>query len=243
MTRNLVLPPIYRAVAIEPANDLCAEAARQARDGAADGTFLWARRADRADCAMVLEPDWPADTAAQISYVAMLGIGDALGAGMPAGVAVNYGWPDRILLNGGVVGGIRLITTAGDDRPAWLVAGVAVQLAGDGADYSPGRDVDRTNLYEEGCGEVGTIELPESFARHFLRWADRWQDDGFAPVRSAWLSRAAGLGAPIEIDVAGVRRAGVFAGIDDDGGLVLDGTGPSASIDLRRALRSPSWSL
>ena len=205
MTRNLVLPPIYRAVAIEPANDLCAEAVCQARDGAADGTFLWARRADRADCAMVLEPDWPADTAAQISYVAMLGIGDALGAVMPAGVAVP--------------------------------------LAGDGADYSPGRDVDRTNLYEEGCGEVGAIELLESFARHFLHWADRWQDDGFAPVRPDQLNRAAGLGAPIEIDVAGIRRAGVFAGIDDDGGLVLDGTGPSASIDLRRALRSPSWSL
>ena len=70
MVRNLALPPIYRAVAIEPKQDACTEAALLARDGAADGTFLWADRRDRIDCAVVLEPDRPAGAAAIVDLQA-----------------------------------------------------------------------------------------------------------------------------------------------------------------------------
>ena len=45
----------------------------------------------------------------------------------------------------------------------------------------------------------------------------RWIEQGFAPLRTAWLERAVGLGGPI---VAG-GLAGRFAGLDPDGGLIL----------------------
>ncbi len=153
MVRTLALPPIYRQVAVGGKKDLCKEAARAARDGAADGTLFWSRRADRADCAVVLERDQPIVTARLISYIAMLAIGDALGALVPPTTNVEFGWPDRILVNGAGAGGIRL--TVDDGVEPWLVVGVTVQLAGDPDDDSPGREQNRTSLYEEGCAKVG----------------------------------------------------------------------------------------
>ncbi len=241
MVRNLALPPIYRQVAVGKKKDPCKEAARAAHDGAADGTLFWSRRADRADCAVVLEPDQPLGTARLVCYIAMLAIGDALGALVPPTTNVEFGWPDRILVNGAIAGGIRM--TAGDGAEPWLVVGVTVQVAGDPDDDSPGRERDRTSLYEEGCAKVGAAELVESFARYFLNWVNRWQDDGFAPVKVAWLARAAELGAPITLDLAGRRHAGTFRGLDDAGELVLGGSEDRRTVGLADALRSPTWSL
>ncbi len=83
----------------------------------------------------------------------------------------------------------------------------------------------------------------ESFARYFLNWVNRWQDDGFAPVKAAWLARAAGLGAPIALDLDGRHHAGTFSGLDDAGELVLDESEDRRTIGLAEALRSPTWSL
>ena len=243
MDRELSLPPIYRQVALGKQKDPCKEAARAARDGAADGTLFWSRRADRADCAVVLEPDQPRQTANLIAYVAMLAMSDALGALVPPVVSVTFGWPDRILVNGAVAGGIRLITAAGDDAPTWLVVGVTVQVTGDPNDDSPGREQHRTSLYEEGCGKVGAAELLERCARYFLNWVNRWQDDGFAPVKAAWLARAAEMGEPITLDLGGRQYAGTFSGLDDAGELVLDAPEAPKTVALAAALRSPTWSL
>ena len=171
----------------------------------------------------------------------MLGMGDALGALVPPTTSVNFGWPDRILVNGAVAGGIRM--AIGDGVSAWLVVGVTVQVAGDPDDDSPGREQNRTSLYEEGCAKVGAPELVESFARYFLNWVNRWQDDGFAPVKAAWLARAAELGAPITLDLDGRRHAGTFSGLDDAGELVLDESEDRRTVGLAEALRSPTWSL
>ena len=61
----------------------------------------------------------------------------------------------------------------------------------------------RTTLAEEGCGDIQTVDLLEAFARHFLAWIHRWQEDGVGPVQQAWLARATGLGKPIEVEVGG----------------------------------------
>ncbi len=241
MVRNLALLPIYHQVAVGKKKDAFEEAARAAGDGAADGTLFWSRRADRADCALVLEPDRPLRRARQISYIAMLAMGDALGALVPPVVSVSFGWPDRILVNGAVAGGIRMAT--GDGVSAWLVVGVTIQVAGEPHDYSPEREGDRTSLFEEGCGKVDAPDLMERFARNFLNWVNRWKDDGFAPVKAAWLARAAEMGKPIALDLGGRRRAGTFTGLDDTGDLVLDGSKDCRTVGLAEVLRSPTWSL
>jgi biotin-(acetyl-CoA carboxylase) ligase len=105
-----------------------------------------------------------------------------------------FSGPDRILVNGGLVGGVRFAAAeVGEgDMPAWAVIGVSINVLGDPADTDPGRHPDRTTLREEGFGDLTAVMLLESFARHLLSWMDLWENDGDAPVHRAWAQAAAG---------------------------------------------------
>ena len=52
-------------------------------------------------------------------------------------------------------------------------------------------------------------------------WYEVWRESGFAPVRAAWLARAAGLGRPIRARLEGSEMEGVFENLDQDGALLL----------------------
>lgn len=242
----LSLPPIYRPAEIGPEQDPFERARDAAARGDADGTFIWASRTDRAECAVVLAPDRPLAESCLAAPLTMLGIGEALGALIPPAVAVTYGWPDRIDVNGATAGGIRLAVGGSgkpQTMPEWMVTAVSLAVAGDPADASPGRTIDRTSLFEEGCGEVTARQFLESFARHFLHWLNRWQDDGFGPVRGAWNARASNIGEPVALDLGGALHAGISRGIDENGALLLEADGETERLDLLPALKAPTWSL
>ena len=60
-------------------------------------------------------------------------------------------------------------------------------------------------------------DLLEAIARHFLRWTTRWQEDGFMPVRRAWMERALGH----HEQPIGRRAFFRVEAIDDDGTATL----------------------
>ena len=76
-----------------------------------------------------------------------------------------------------------------------------------------------TRSRRHGGGDRVRQGLLEIFARHFLNWVNRWQDDGFDPIRTMWLRHAPGHGEKIELELGGERLSGTFGGIDDDGAL------------------------
>ena len=49
-----------------------------------------------------------------------------------------------------------------------------------------------------------------------------WQQDGFAPIRAAWLARAHPPGSTLGVRLADRFVTGQFVGIDADGALLLD---------------------
>ncbi len=183
---TLSLPPAFRPVAAGADDDVLSMARDLAAEGADPGCFVWAKRDDRADCAVVLAPDAPLARSLLVAYVAMVAIGDTLGALMPPVIPVVFGWPDRIVVNGAPIGGIRLLaaaTDAPDAAPDWMVIGCTLALKTAPGDDEPGRAPERTTLEQEGCGDLTTTALLEGFARHFLYWINRWEEDGFAPVQ------------------------------------------------------------
>jgi BirA family transcriptional regulator, biotin operon repressor / biotin---[acetyl-CoA-carboxylase] ligase len=122
-----------------------------------------------------------------------------------------------------------------------LVVGVTVAVTRNPDSPEPGHDPGRTTLQGEGCGDVAVITLLESFSRHFLHWVHRWQEDGFRPLRDAYLSRATGFGTPMALALDGERYEGAFMGLTDTGGLLLVHGGATRSVALSRALRAPTW--
>jgi hypothetical protein len=85
-------------------------------------------------------------------------------------------------------------------------------------------------LEEEGFGEVGAVEVTESFARHLMVAFDRWQTDGFASLAHQYVALL-----PRERNTS--RR------IEDNGDLLVQqiGAAKAAPQSLAKALAKPSW--
>lgn len=223
------LPPLLSLKPLAPGDDPFDAAVAAARAGKGEaGDFYWSQRLDRIELAIVLEPETPLAESLTMLPLAMVAFGDALGAIGPPVLAVHFRWPDAVDVNGGFVGGFRVATAeaeSDEDVPDWLVVsfGIAVQM--DLMDDAPGRKVSETTLYDEGCGDITVDELTESFARHFLTWVNRWQEEGFEPVRLAWWARLKQTEEPKK-------------DIDSLGGFLCEG---SETRPLTEALKGPSW--
>jgi biotin-(acetyl-CoA carboxylase) ligase len=247
MSERPQFPPIYSPFAVTTEIDPFERCLSVAAEGAEAGTLLWSIGQEACECAIALAPEQSLEASLPVALVALLGLGDALGSLAPPVVAVTFGWPDRIEVNGGVIGGVRMAhasTRSSAEVPEWMVIGFGVALRGAwGSDGEPGDDLYRTTLADEGCGDIQTDDLLEGFARHLLAWMHRWQEDGVEPIRQAWLARATGLGKPVEIEVDGQRKEGTFAGLTESGAIRLVNDGVTQTISLEEALRVPSWSV
>ena len=226
------LPPPFRLIAYETIGSTNDEAKRLARDGAAEGLVI---RADRQTSgrgrrgrtwvsppgnlysSTLLRPDCRAATAAQLGFVAALGVAGAIGELAPA-IGLRCKWPNDLLANGKKVSGILLETEmVAGDRPDFVVLGVGVNLA------SSPRDTPypATSLAEEGAASIAPPAMLAAFIRHFAEWLALWRKDGFGPVRETWLGRAMGLGQPIQVRLERDTLDGRFLDLDDDGALLL----------------------
>jgi BirA family transcriptional regulator, biotin operon repressor / biotin---[acetyl-CoA-carboxylase] ligase len=227
------LPPPFRVAAYDTIGSTNDEAKRLARDGAAEGLVVWAKqqqsgrgRRGRAwvsppgnlYMSLVLRPRCRAAVAAQLGFVAALGLGEALSELAPGSIDFRYKWPNDLLANGKKLAGILLETEmVAGDQPDFVVMGVGVNLA------SSPRDVvyPATSLAEEGMTEIAPQTTLAGFVQHFAPWLARWRDEGFAPIRAAWLARAKGLGEAVQVRLERGTLDGRFLDLDDDGALVL----------------------
>lgn len=236
MTEAPSLPPAYRLVALDRIDSTNEEAKRLARQGAEDGTLVWAREQSAGKgrggrswkspqgnlyLSIVLRPECPPVRAAELSFVAAVALGAALGELLPALVPLNFKWPNDVLLGEAKAAGILLETEsggAGAGKPLdWLVLGIGVNVR----HYPEDAEFSATSLHEEGATDVTVEALLESFSRHFLDWVNRWLEIGFAPVRAAWLARALGIGKTIKVRLPNETLQGKFVDLDADGALLL----------------------
>jgi BirA family transcriptional regulator, biotin operon repressor / biotin---[acetyl-CoA-carboxylase] ligase len=246
MTERPVFPPLLRPFALTPDLDPFERGITLAGEGAEPGTLLWSSGQDTCRGAVVLAPEQPLEPSLPIVLIAMLGLAEGLGALIPPMVAVTFGWPDRIEVNGAAVGGVRFAaatTETPEAVPDWLVIGISIAVRGPWVEDLGQGQLRRTTLAAEGCGDILTSDLLEAFARHLLSWINRWQEEGVKPVRQAWLTRATGLGKRVEIRLEDQVRAGTFEGLTDTGALRLAKDGVAQTVALDEAMKVPTWSL
>ncbi|MEM5493806.1 biotin/lipoate--protein ligase family protein [Hoeflea sp. AS16] len=233
-------PPLLTGHAVTAGQDplqVALESARDASFGAGD--LCWSMAETHARAAIVLEPDCPLGKALQMVPVLMIAIGDALGAIGPPNLALMYRWPSTILVNGGEVGEVFLHVpedTGLEDTPEFLVLGfsVAMSLPPDIIE-APGLARHATALFEEGCGDLDRTQVLEAVARHFLSWVDTWEHDGFAAAHPDYLGRMQPAD-KLVVQTGPVTHQGRMVGIDEDGGLLLDGGGRVEGLSLAQGL-------
>jgi biotin-(acetyl-CoA carboxylase) ligase len=137
-----------------------------------------------------------------------------------------------VLVDGGLVGRLRLALPPGraEDRPAWLLLGVSLDIVGPAEE--PGRRPDRIGLAETGCSELDPAGLAESLSRHFLSWLDRFEAEGFGPVRANWNARCHDRGRRVRLSIAGQEWLGTLGGLERDGSLAIGETRLSLEVAL-----------
>ena len=228
------LPTAYRLVALERAESTNDTARELAQGGAEDGTLVWALEQTKGRgrqgrdwasppgnlyCSLVLRPDCPLARAPELSFLAALAVGGALGGLVPPLTDLRYKWPNDVLLNERKVSGILLESAAkADGTLDFLVLGVGINIASSPKDAA----FPASSIREEGGEAVEVAEVLESFAKHLMTWVDRWLDEGFTPVREAWLKRAWRLGEELQVGQGDERASGRFRGLGADGTLLLE---------------------
>lgn len=193
-------PPLLTPVAVPASEAALEHAARLAASGELGaGDVVWSRARDRAELALVLEPELVLGRALEMGPLAMVALGDCLGALMPPKTALAFRWPDTCLVNGGEAGRLRLraSTRRLDEVPDWLVVGLVLRLTPAAGSGEPGERPDHTSLAAEGGGDLSRSEILQSFAAHVLAWLDIWTHEGFGPVRDRWRAREYGGGTDV----------------------------------------------
>jgi len=232
--RDPRLPPAYRLVALDEIDSTNAEAKRRAEAGAEDGTLVWTKRqtagygrqgrgwasaSGNLFFSLIVRPDCALAEAAQFSFITAVALGEAIGSVAPPLIEVTYKWPNDVLLNGRKAAGILLESKAdSSQRLDWLVIGVGANVSS----FPTETRLPATSLHFEGCpASVSAVDLLEAFSRHMLSWINVWLEEGFAPVREAWLRHAQGLNGTIEVRLPKETLSGVFRDLDPAGTLVL----------------------
>jgi len=183
---------------------------------------VWAMPEGNFAASLLIRPGGPPADAALRSFVAALGLFDALAdiTGRPERFALK--WPNDVLLDGRKLAGILLETHAPPSAPLALVIGFGVNLAA-----APSVAALEAGALEpvDLAAATGVAIAPEAFLDRLAPAVARWEAalaaEGFAPVREAWLARAARLGAPIVARMPGRTVEGRFETIDAAGALVL----------------------
>lgn len=220
----LDLPPVFHLVTVREAGDAFQHAL--SRQDKSAGLLVWARRFQLAEFAVVLEPGEPLAVARLAAYAGMNALADTLAVLCPPEKPVEFGWPDTLLLDGGILGGGRLAwpeTCREDETPDWLVFGGMLRTAGHYR-TEPGEWTRGVALAEEGIWDIQPAEIVESFARHLMSALHDWSEFGPRHEVSRFMERMQqSTGSKVHLDEAGNLHA------------------PLGQKSLAEALAAPSW--
>lgn len=221
---------IVRRQRVGSTNEVAAELARA---GAPAGTLVVAREqtAGRGRhgrpwhsppgnlyCSLLLRPERPLAECASLSLVIALAALRGVERCATRDLDLALKWPNDLLLRGAKLAGILLEGVADVQGQApWVVAGLGVNVA----NCPAGLPYPATSLAEEGF-EVGIDRVLDTYLQELDPLLETWEAEGFAPLRGAWLARAAGLGAVVRLKVGDQLHSGRLADLHDDGSILLE---------------------
>ncbi len=210
------------------------EARLLAESGAAHGTVVsadtqhagrgrsgraWASPPGNLHATVVLRPEGSPQLAPQLGFVAALAVAEAVDRLAGPGTALK--WPNDVLRAGAKLAGILL------ER---LEDGAV--LAGIGANVRhtpPNMPYPVTSLSAVGC-PAGSDELLMAVMEQLEQGWAAWQAAGFGPVLARWRARGPAPGAPLRVRLGTASLNGQFAGLRDDGALLLDANGERQAL-------------
>jgi BirA family biotin operon repressor/biotin-[acetyl-CoA-carboxylase] ligase len=209
-----------RAEAGEPAG-LAILARRQTQARGTRGR-AWSTPAGNLAVSVLLRPRLPLREAAALSLLCGVALAETVAALLPPGPRLALKWPNDLLLDGNKLSGI-LLESQGDGQGglAWVIPGIGANLA-----HAPVLPDRIAACLADHMPPPAPEPVAASLLDRLFHWTAILEAQGFAPVRTAWLAHAQPQGTPMSLRVGADVLQGTFAGLGEDGSLLLqlDGT-------------------
>ncbi len=153
------------------------------------------------------------EVAGQYAFLTAVALEAAIQSVSENGVSgISLKWPNDVLINKKKLAGI-LLETEERNGEIYLIIGVGVNLISS-PDYA-------TNLNHELNQLIETKTMLDSFIFSFKKMQKTFEKKGFLAVKNKWLEKACGIGKHINVRLQNNNMNGIFAGIDDNGALLL----------------------
>jgi len=224
----------YRLLSYEEIGSTNDEAMRLARSGDPGYVWLiarsqtqgrgrrgrqWTSPPGNLHASLLLIDALPLRVSPQLGFVAGVALARALREIIGDDQRLRLKWPNDILYDGAKLAGILLESTIlGDGRFAAIVGiGVNCVAAPDALPY-PATALAKISA-PQATAQAVFLHLSRELHRSLHVFA---QGRGFTVIREEWLAHAAGLDAPIRVDVPAGSIVGRFRTIDEIGRLVVE---------------------
>jgi BirA family transcriptional regulator, biotin operon repressor / biotin---[acetyl-CoA-carboxylase] ligase len=160
----------------------------------------------------------PPGEVALLGFAAGLAIAESLEA-FEVRAPVALKWPNDVMIAGAKAAGILIDSGAAGGGRLWAALAFGVNIA-----VAPGALDQPTTCLRE-CSAAPAPSVPVFFAGLRPRlesWAARLDDEGFEPLRRAWLARAHGFGLAARVQQGESMIEGAPVGLSARGELELD---------------------
>jgi BirA family biotin operon repressor/biotin-[acetyl-CoA-carboxylase] ligase len=206
------------------------EARRLAAEGAAHGTAVhadeqtngrgrlsrsWFSPPGNLYISLLLRLQAPVGRLPELSFLAALAVADTVDTLLPKHVRAMLKWPNDVLIAGAKIAGILL-----ENADGATIVGIGLNIL-----HTPSSSGYKTTSMASSGGLASVDGARDILLDRFGKWLTIWQEEGFEPLRAAWLARAHPVGAALRVMIDGQTVEGAFAGLDADGALLLDVAG------------------
>ena len=178
----------------------------------------WVSNTGNLYCSGLYPHQGSAHDAAKLSFAAALAVAETLRTYVPENL-INLKWPNDVLVDGKKISGILL--EGGQD---WIVVGIGVNLVS----HPEHTETAATHLLDH--IEPSLLNGPEpiltgpdtvlaTLSSRFSYWRDMFLEQGFSPIRQAWLGWAQNIPGSVIVRLSNEKFSGQALGLDENGAL------------------------
>jgi BirA family transcriptional regulator, biotin operon repressor / biotin---[acetyl-CoA-carboxylase] ligase len=170
-------------------------------------------------CSVVLRPPLMPYEAPQLTFLSAVAVAKAIE--ITTDLKPTIKWPNDILLDGSKVAGLLNEMSAETDRVGFVILGIGVNLNMSQEQFPDDLRHPATSVAIRRGSPVARIR----FVAVLLAELDRAYTDflagGFKVLREEWERRCNAYGRQVQVDMGSSRLEGAFAGIDQDGAMLV----------------------
>ena len=228
----------YHLLTYDEVDSTNLEAKRLAASGGAHGAVIWARRQHQGYgrmgrewisqegnlfVSLLLRPGKSPEQCTQLSFVMALASRQAVASILGDELHLQLKWPNDLLLEGRKLGGMLLevVPAAEKDAGSAVIVGIGINVETHPDDLP----YPAVSLKAAGVELISAKIVLSRLVHHLIQYYDRWEHEGFAPLRAEWLEHAYQKGERVSVVNGTGDVEGIFTGIDEVGRLQLQDEG------------------